>query len=115
MDSGTIRDRTAAWQAVVLYSQENQLPALDEDVEEVQNAFNDWQSKLTEFQSREWDWEVCEAEEKKKDAFDAMSTLPKKITSAGMKRRRETWYKARDILEELEATHREAERQVTDA
>lgn len=115
MDTKTVSDRTAAWQAVVVYHELYDLPALDEEVEEVQAAFNVWQSRLKEFYDREWTWQIYEAKEKRDDALDAIMELPQRITSAGVKKRRERWDMARAELNELETAYREAQREVLTA
>jgi hypothetical protein len=115
MDTGTVNDRTVAWQAEVMYQRLYESTPLDEDLQDLQAAFSGWQSQRMEFYAHEWDWLLEEAKEKQEAAFDALVKLPKRITSAGLKRRRERWESARAKMKELETDYREAERQIQSA
>jgi hypothetical protein len=110
MDTSSIPDRTAVWQAMDVYRSEYQLSESDEVLAEVRSAYETWQSAVRELHVRYWEGDIDDANDAVEMALDQM--LKPSRTSASLRAKRERWTLARERLSNIKAAHLEAQSKV---
>lgn len=106
MDTRSVDDRTAVWQAVLTYREAYEVAEPDDVLEEVRAAFEKWQEARSDLGDRSWEWDIQLAEEAASAALDEM--LGRSRTSASLRKKREKWTKARALLPETRAAYEHA-------
>ena len=108
MDSGTVRDRTASWQAREVYRSELALLEADEVLESVRPAYNRWVAAREALSARDWLWEVEEAEFSVGEAMDrVIHVTGTRLTT--IQRNRERWAAAKELLATVKREYMEAQ------
>lgn len=111
MNSRSVSDRTASWQAKVMYLEELEIEDPNE-FQDIRTAFAHWQSKLRILNGRAWAWEIDEASVAVQEAMAVMTKLSQRETSASFRKKRERWMGARVVVNGLEAAYEAAKEQV---
>lgn len=105
MDTRSMEDRAARWQARAVYREEYELNDRDSELEEVQDAYQHWQEARDELFQRSVERIVAERE---KDAAFQQVLTPGD-TSSVVRERRERWVRAREDSARAEAAYLEAQ------
>ncbi len=109
MDSSSLQDRTAVWQAIVVYEQEVGAEEADGPLADVRSAYERWQAARRSILERDWEWDIYQAEAVAEQAMNAV--LERSRSSASLHRKRETWTTARLRTAELKEAFRAAKDQ----
>lgn len=108
MDSRTVLDRTAAWQAREAYRSALALLEPDEVLESVRPAYDRSVAAREAVSARDWLWEVEEAESSVREAMDrVIHVAGKRLTT--IQRNRERWTAAKELLAAVNREYMEAQ------
>jgi hypothetical protein len=106
MDTTSVKDRTAVWQAAVVYREEYKLREPDGALQELEAAYDSWQEVVRSLHERAWEWDIEAANDAVEMALDQL--LKRSRTSASARKKRERWTKARRHAAELKTAYQDA-------
>lgn len=105
MDTRSVEDRSAVWQARAVYREVYELNDQDAELEEAQDAYQQWQEARDEFYRRAG--ERAAAERERDSAF--CQVLTPGDTSVVVREQRERWVRAREDFVRAEAAYLESQ------
>jgi hypothetical protein len=113
MDTRSLADRTATWQAALVYREQYEITEPDETLEEVRLAHEAWQDAELNLRARSWGLEIALAEEEVEDALDKLTG--RSMTSASVHKKLERWHQKRQRVADLKTAQANAQTQVRTA